>query len=183
MWLSLQVRAARVSRSETRVCALQMLSAQLVCSLVHKGEVMELLKCLNNELKLPLANATSSRETAGVKRAQPSRSSGVLGAELLAAPGPSHRPAGGRGLGAARSRRSGTRTPPRAVPVGQAGSSAAGSAFRSCLLLLGISGCLVGVVGCLLQSAEQGCVSLQVSGTPLRSAAGILKGTWAGCAP
>lgn len=159
--LSLQPRAARVSRSETCFCALQMLSAQPVCSLVHKGEVVELLKCLNNELKLPLANATSSGDIASLRRVQPSRSSVAL--ESGAASTARSFTAPCRGLGAARSPPSGTRTSSHRA-------RGAGCLCRQLCLseLSALAGELwVSAASCLLQGAEQGCISLRVSGTPL----------------
>lgn len=160
--LSLQPRAARVSRPETCFCALQMLSAQPVCSLVHKGEVMELLKCLNNELKLPLANATSSGDIASLSRVQLSRSSVALGSGTAGTARSFTAPC--RGLGAARGPPSGTRTSSH-----HARGAGCRLCHRLCLSELpALAGELcVSAAGCLLQGAEQGCVSLQVSGTPL----------------
>lgn len=120
---------------------------------------MELLKCLNNELKLPLANATSSGDITSLSRVQLSRSSMALGsgtARSFTAPC--------QGLGAARGPPSGTRT---------SSHHARGAGCRLCRRLClselpALAGELwVSAAGCLLQGAEQGCVSLQVSGTPL----------------
>lgn len=97
---------------------------------------MELLKCLNNELKLPLANATSSGDIASLGRVQLSRSSVALGSGTAGTARPSQRPAGGSGLHRAPPA---APKPPHTMPVGQAAASAAGSASRSCLLSLGSS--------------------------------------------
>lgn len=58
---------------------------------------MELLKCLNNELKLPLANATSSREIASAKRVQPSRRAGCWERSCRQRPALRTAPPGARG--------------------------------------------------------------------------------------